>query len=210
MITKLRGRPDRDTLPLHRERLLQVAGEEFKAKGYQRASLDAIAARAGISKVTIYRRYGNKAGLFEAIALRSVEDMRRQFKAVDTTGRGPHDVLLDFAQALYRGSMRQNTVAVMRLAIAEAPAFPEVAKMLWDHRFETLGPLVRYLEQLSGAGMISIGDPMDAAVQFSSMVSGGIGSLADKPIRAPAARRRWIESAVNLFLHGCLCQTRWS
>lgn len=207
---KLRGRPDSDTLPLHRERLLQAASDEFMVRGYKGASLDAIAAKAGVSKVTIYRRFGSKSGLFEAIALRSVEQLRRAFREVATQDRAPREVLLDFALAIYRGSTRAETVAVMRLAIAEAPVFPEVAKMLWDHRFETLAPLALYLEQLAAAGTISIDNPMAAAVQFSSMVSGGIGSLADKPIRSVAERQRWIESAVSLFLHGCLRPARAS
>src|SRR5271156_6584902 len=117
---KLRGRPDNDTLPAHRERLLQVADEEFMAMGYQDTSLDAIAGKAGVSKVTIYRRFGSKAGLFEAIALRSVEEFRRTYREVKTTGRAPFDVLLDFALAAYDGATRPETVAVVQLAVAEA------------------------------------------------------------------------------------------
>ncbi len=204
MITKLRGRPDRDTLPLHRERLLQVAGEEFKAKGYQRASLDAIAARAGVSKVTIYRRYGSKSGLFEAIALHSVEKLRRVYREVRTAGRTPREVLIDFGLAAYEGGTNPDTVAVVRLALAEADHFPEIAKMLWDHRFVTLAPLAQYLEQLKAAGQVEIGDALQATFQFSGMISGGIGSIMDKPLRKGVARRRWVEAAVDLFLYGCL------
>ena len=201
---KLRGRPDSDTLPLHRERLLRVASDEFMAKGYQGANLDAIAEKAGISKVTIYRRFGNKAGLFESIALRSVENLRRKYREVKTAGRDPHEVLLDFALAAYDGATKPETVAVVQLAIAEIRQFPAVAKTLWDHRFETLAPLCRYLEELKAMGTVHFDDAQQATMQFSGMVSGGIGSVMDKPIRGMAARRRWAESAVALFLHGCL------
>lgn len=203
---KLRGRPDSDTLPLHRERLLQAASDEFKAHGYKGASLDAIAAKAGVSKVTIYRRFGSKAGLFEAIAIRSVEQLRRKYREVKTRGRDPHDVLLDFAQAAYDGATNPETVAVVQLAVAEIRQFPAVAKTLWDHRFETLAPLRAYLEHLAVAGIIEIEDAETATMQFSGMVSGGIGSVMDKPLRTAAARRRWAGSAVNLFLNGCLRQ----
>jgi AcrR family transcriptional regulator len=204
LMKKLRGRPDNDTLPLHRERLVKVASDEFLREGYTGANLDDIATKAGVSKVTIYRRYGNKAGLFEAVALRSVDKLRREYREIETQGREPADVLLDFGLVLYRGATRPETVAVVRLALAEAKQFPSVAKTLWDHRFETLGPLARYLDQLKAEGRLVIDDPMQATFQFSGLVSGGLGSVMDKPLRSAAARRRWVESAVELFLRGCL------
>jgi len=201
---KLRGRPDRATLSRHRERLLEFASQEFFGHGYEGASLDRIAAKAGVSKVTIYRRHGDKAGLFEAIALRSVERMRRQYRGVRTQNRDPRDVLMEFGLAAYEGSTRAETVAVVRLALGEAVRFPQIAKKLWDHRFETLAPLASYLSELKAAGLIDLADAMQASVQFSGMVSGGIGSLMEKPIRSGAARRRWVQSAVDIFLRGCL------
>jgi len=149
---KLRGRPDSKSLPLHRERLLQTASDEFLEKGYDGASLDAIAARAGVSKVTIYRRFDSKAGLFEAVALRSVEKLRRRYQSVQTHGRSHRDVLMEFAIALYEGATRRETAAVMQLAIAEMKKFPAVAQTLWNHRFETLAPLHKYLGEQRAAG----------------------------------------------------------
>jgi AcrR family transcriptional regulator len=201
---KLRGRPDHATLPQHRERLLEAASREFFGHGYKGASLDRIAANAGVSKVTIYRRHGNKAGLFEAIALRSVEQLRRQYRGVQTQGRDPREVLMEFGLAAYEGSTRPDTVAVVRLALGEASRFPAIAKTLWDHRFETLAPLASYLSQLKAEGRVDLDDPMHASVQFSGMVSGGIGSVMEKPLRNEVARRRWVESAVDIFLYGCL------
>lgn len=49
------------------ERLLDAAREEFLAKGYEGASLRAIAERAGSSKGAIYIRYPDKAALFSAV-----------------------------------------------------------------------------------------------------------------------------------------------
>jgi len=200
---KLRGRPDSKSLPLHRERLLQTASDEFLEKGYDGASLDAIAARAGVSKVTIYRRFDSKAGLFEAVALRSVEKLRRRYQSVQTHGRSHRDVLMEFAIALYEGATRRETAAVMQLAIAEMKKFPAVAQTLWNHRFETLAPLHKYLAEQHAAGLLKFTDPWAATMQFSGMVSGGIGSVVEPPIRHRAARKRWVESAVSLFLDGC-------
>ena len=47
--------------------VLACAKEEFLSKGYQEASLRTIAQKAGTSTGSIYTRFGDKEGLFEAI-----------------------------------------------------------------------------------------------------------------------------------------------
>ena len=49
------------------ERLIACAKDEFLEKGYNDASLRTIAAKAKTSTNSIYVRFGDKAGLFEAI-----------------------------------------------------------------------------------------------------------------------------------------------
>ena len=200
---KLRGRPDSENLPLHREHLLKIASDEFLDNGYDAANLDVIASKAGVSKVTIYRRFASKAGLFEAVALRSVAAMRQRSRSIQTRDRNPHEVLMEFAVAIYEGATRRRTVAVMRLAIAEMKNFPDIARMLWDHRFETLAPLHRYLQELHKAGVIRVPDAWGAATQFTALVTGGLGFMLEAPIRTQAARSRWLKSAVGIFLNGC-------
>jgi AcrR family transcriptional regulator len=48
------------------EAILQAALAEYAAHGYDRLTTDAVATRAGVSKATIYRRYGSKLELVTA------------------------------------------------------------------------------------------------------------------------------------------------
>ncbi len=57
------------------ERLLAAAREEFFEKGYEAASLCAIAERAGSSKGAIYVRYPDKAALYEAVVGPVIEEL---------------------------------------------------------------------------------------------------------------------------------------
>lgn len=57
------------------ERLLECAKEEFLEKGYSDASLRMIAAKAGTSTNSIYVRFRDKEGLFEAIVQPAVDGM---------------------------------------------------------------------------------------------------------------------------------------
>ncbi|MDH4318336.1 MAG: TetR/AcrR family transcriptional regulator [Desulfobulbaceae bacterium] len=47
-----------------RERILAAAVEEFAANGYQKASLNSVVKRSGISKGSLYQYFENKEGLF--------------------------------------------------------------------------------------------------------------------------------------------------
>src|SRR3989442_1557901 len=59
-----RGRP-RD--PERGRRLLEAAQRHFNEHGLERASVDAIAADAGVSKMTVYSNFGSKERLFQAV-----------------------------------------------------------------------------------------------------------------------------------------------
>ena len=59
-----RGRP-RD--PERCRRIMEAARSHFYEHGLERASVDAIAADAGVSKMTIYSHFASKEGLFEAV-----------------------------------------------------------------------------------------------------------------------------------------------
>src|SRR5260370_6933448 len=59
-----RGRPRSE--PAHRA-LLEAALREFVARGYEAMSLEAIAAAAGVSKLTLYRRWDSKLALVREV-----------------------------------------------------------------------------------------------------------------------------------------------
>ena len=59
------GRPPRGSEGDATLRILAAAKPIFLSKGYEAASIDAIAGSAGISKKTIYARFATKEDLFE-------------------------------------------------------------------------------------------------------------------------------------------------
>ncbi|MGW1773927.1 TetR/AcrR family transcriptional regulator [Streptomyces sp. NPDC002104] len=60
----------------NRDRILTVAAELFGEHGVENVSLDAIAARAGVGKGTLFRRFGSKSGL--AVALLDAQESELQ------------------------------------------------------------------------------------------------------------------------------------
>lgn len=61
------------------EAVLQCAKKEFLEKGYKDASLRTIAQEAGTSTGSIYTRFGDKEGLFEAIVGPAADNLKKMF-----------------------------------------------------------------------------------------------------------------------------------
>jgi AcrR family transcriptional regulator len=73
------------------EKILDAALEEFRRSGVRGASLDAIAKRAGIGRVTIYRRFDDKNGLVRALTLREVGLIIAEVDAAAARGKDVGD-----------------------------------------------------------------------------------------------------------------------
>jgi AcrR family transcriptional regulator len=58
--------------------LLDAADEELSAGRWAKASLEAVAAKAGVTKQTVLRHFGSKDGLLEAVLRRTSEIVRRE------------------------------------------------------------------------------------------------------------------------------------
>ena len=64
------------------EMIASAALALFSRDGYERTSVDAIAAEAGVSKRTIYNRYGDKENLFLSVLWDTYNAMMTTFRAI--------------------------------------------------------------------------------------------------------------------------------
>jgi AcrR family transcriptional regulator len=76
-----------------REQLLDVGRALFAEKGYQAASIEEVAARAGVSKPVVYEHFGGKEGLYAVVVDR---EMRNLMEAITSalTGDKPRALAL--------------------------------------------------------------------------------------------------------------------
>src|SRR5260370_1614091 len=122
-----RGRPPVRTDDETRHLIADAARREFLAHGYVGANVDEIARNAGVSKKTLYRLIPAKADLFRA----SVTDRIATFiLAVDDAALAALDVgaALERLMIEYgKLTLSADTIAIQKLAIAEANRFPELA-----------------------------------------------------------------------------------
>ncbi|WP_132208223.1 TetR/AcrR family transcriptional regulator [Kribbella steppae] len=79
------SRPERADARRNRLRVLEAADRLFTEHGVKNVSLDAIAAAAGVGKGTVFRRFGDRAGL--AVAL--LDEREQELQAKILTGPPP-------------------------------------------------------------------------------------------------------------------------
>jgi len=116
-----------------REQIRAAAQRLFLELGYERASMDAIARAAGVSKQTLYHYYVAKEQLFVDV-LRALTIERFQQEAPAAFAEQPVTSQVDLEAALlaYAASAVEHIlspayVALLRTLIAEAPRFPQIA-----------------------------------------------------------------------------------
>src|SRR5450631_727338 len=108
------GRPSRaDALRL-RERILVAATDLFLAEGYGSTTIEAVAARAGISKRTFYDRFDDKAVLFAAVVHRIIEHMRPPTGVPILAGAALPDILIRLAGLILRAALSPPALALHR------------------------------------------------------------------------------------------------
>src|SRR6202790_5752621 len=127
-----------------RAAILEAAQQVFFANGFVGASMDQVAATAGVSKQTVYKHFSDKEALFREVVTNVVR-ARDGGIAPDFLSTGDRPIgerLRSFARHFLKGGMQPNVLKLRRLVIGEAGRFPELGRSFYD-----LGPK-RAAEQL--------------------------------------------------------------
>ncbi len=131
-----RGRPRSE--PAHRA-LLAAALREFVARGYEAMSLEAIAAAAGVSKITLYRRWDSKLALVREV-LQSLSDET----PMEDQGSLEEDLRV-LLQEAYRVGTSSPAGQIMPRFVGEIASHPELLEM---YQTEILRPRLERLQAL--------------------------------------------------------------
>ena len=109
--------------------ILDAALAVFAQKGFAATRLDDIAAKAGITKGTIYLYFDSKQALFEALARQSIGQRIDQVQAQLAAFTGSSaDMLRLVLATMGHFAMTSDRVVLPRLVLAEAANFPQLAE----------------------------------------------------------------------------------
>ena len=154
------GRPPRELAGEVDNRILDAAREVFLERGLAGASMDEIAGLARAGKPTIYARFPTKEALFAAVVMRSVADnIARIEETYVPTGGTIEERLGSVGETVLRWVLVGDTIGLMRLAVAEARRFPDLAssvlRMARERGKEAVAPLLGEVAQSDAFGMLS-------------------------------------------------------
>ena len=115
------------------EEIIAAALDLFVERGFATTRLDDVAARAGVSKGTLYLYFENKEDLFKAVVRGNILPLLQHGEALAENFPGSAAELLT---KLIRGwwDMTGSTkiAGIPKLVIAEAGNFPDLAKFYYD------------------------------------------------------------------------------
>jgi AcrR family transcriptional regulator len=122
--------PGRPRSSQSHQAMLQAALELLTEVGFAAMTMDAIAARAGIGKTTIYRRYTSK----EELVADAIESIRSDIVIPDTGNlQSDIDTLIENAAQITLNPVGRQTVAMI---ISSASSNPQFARIYWTKYLE--------------------------------------------------------------------------
>lgn len=111
----------RESAQIERRRSIEEAAYELiDEKGYDNISMLAIAKRAKASNETLYRWYGDKKGLFQAMVIRNADEVYESLVEDLDRQRDPMQILEDISLKLLRLLTSDRAIALNRAAAADA------------------------------------------------------------------------------------------
>lgn len=201
-----RGRRSRGAAK--RKVIAEAATAVFLQDGYVAASMDEVAAAAGVSKQTVYHHFGSKEKLFLAVINQAIHGVLDEFLTLARSFPGSDDLegsLIRLGRVLLTRIVDPEFIAVRRLTIAEVGRFPQLGRAWWEAGPSALiSALAESLPPLAERGELVIDDPATAASDFNWLVLSKpmnmmLFGIADA--FTPAEVEEFVTSAVRVFLN---------
>ncbi|MDF8263307.1 TetR/AcrR family transcriptional regulator [Luteipulveratus flavus] len=198
-----RPRPTTD----RRQRILDAAGPVFGEHGYERASVDAIARAAQVSKPTIYSHFGSKEQLFQvwvgAVARQVSDDAVRAVHGLDVSPKKWRAALVTAATDLVEAWHTDCAASLARTINAEVGRDPQIYAVVREAAHDpVIEALAGRLAMLGNAGLLRVPDPVLAAKQLIALSRAELDDISEfgtKPTSAPVVRRV-VKAGVETFL----------
>ncbi len=186
-----------------REAVFQAAIEEFNEHGFLATSMDRVAARANVSKRTVYNHFASKEELFRAIT-------ESLFERVTEVTKLPYDHQAALEKQLYRIGEQEmemllssDFVSLARVTLAEYLRSPELSREAFENLQKGELGLVTWIRRAHADGRLRVANPEHAAEQFLALIKTAAfwpQMFCGQSPPNPGEQREIIQSAVEMFL----------
>lgn len=165
-----RGRPPRDEVEL-RQAIVAAATWLLLNKGLSAASIEAVAAHAGLAKKTVYRFVANREDLLAAV-VRSWTDTYIEVAEVDAHDqREVIERLAEILLAISRRALSKEAVGMYRLLVSDPSPRDDLLRAYNANGVERGRAIVAaWLQRQKDKGLLMVDDPAETSNLLLSMV----------------------------------------
>ncbi|WP_347302697.1 TetR/AcrR family transcriptional regulator [Croceibacterium sp. TMG7-5b_MA50] len=191
-----------ERLDRRREGLIQAAEQLFLEQGVERTALADVVKRGGGSLATLYKLFGGKAGLLEAVMQARVAQSGVRMVAFAATAPSPREVLLRLARDLRRRADDPAEVALSRVLIASSIEDPAFASRFYGKTFvDARAHLERLFVRWQEDGHALTAEPSLLAAMFLGMFVFELQSQAISHGCIAEGDEQCLEQKVSFFCH---------
>ena len=200
-----RGRPANEALS---QSIVDAAGELFVELGFQATTMDKVAQRAKISKLSIYRHFENKEALFSAAIAAHCHQFAPQ-AIVEGIDGSAADQLMAVGTFLLRTLLSPEVRSVEAMIMVDKTKQKSLSKLHYE-----AGPayvtaqIEALLRQLHAEAMLNVPDPLASARLFAALIKGSdllmIARFDEAKAKDDNEVESYCRSAVAMFIaaHG--------
>ena len=182
------------------ERILEATEEVLRRHGPAKATVVDVARALGVSHGTVYRHFGTKAVLREAVTKRWLDRTASTLARFVTEDRGPEDRVRDWLAGLFEAK-RKKAGGDPELFATYSVLAEDAGDVVGAHIDELTGQLTEIVRAGVDAGVFTVSDPAVAARTLFQAT----GRFHD-----PSYAREWqkpgveaeFEAMVDLLLRG--------
>src|ERR1700712_1827554 len=187
-----------------RQAILEAAKNLFVRNGYASTSMDAVAAEAGVSKLTVYSHFNDKETLFSAAVVARCEEQLPELFVVVANSDSVEKVLLGIARGFHTLINSPESIELHRLMIALGTQDSKLSEVFFEAGPQRiLHEMKRFLTRVNDTEGLHFASPASAAGHFLSLIKGvcnfrlliGNAGLPDE-----ATGEQHVQEVVALFL----------
>lgn len=201
-----RGRPANEALG---QTIVDAARELFVELGFQATTLDKVAQRAKISKLSIYRHFENKEALFGAAIAAGCQRLFSPQALLEGVDGSVEDQLRAAGSTLLRALLRSDVRSVEAMVMADKTNQKSLGKLHYEAGpAHVIAQIEALLRQLHAKAVLNVPDTLQSARLFAALFKGSDLLMIARFDQARAEDDNEIESycrsAVAMFIaaHG--------
>jgi AcrR family transcriptional regulator len=183
---------------------LRTAGRRLFGKlGYEATSLGAICQDAGVTTGALYHHFGDKKGLFAAVAEELDQGLVTLTAAASAKAlAGGADAWQAFLAAIDVFLQSGLNPEGRRIGLTDAPAVLGAQAWLQIRERHGLGAMVQTVRTLQALGILPAGDAMLRARLILGLLYGAVEALAHQPVDAEQTALTQTRTLVHAMLNG--------